>query len=188
MDQPPPYNNENENPAPYPPQQQAPQGYQPQHHQPQGYPPQGHPPQGYPTQGYPPQGYPPQGYSYQGYQPQGYQPPPPTGMMQQQQSNNTTVVVANQPQPAAVTTMIPVVNDHMILSILACVFCCWPIGLCAIIKSSEARNLYIAGDYANAMVSARTARNLALIALVCGICIYPLIIILRLVVFAPTYN
>ncbi|XP_046856839.1 cysteine-rich and transmembrane domain-containing protein WIH2-like [Xenia sp. Carnegie-2017] len=156
MEQPPSYTNEKENPAQYSPQQQEPQN------------------QGYPLQDYPPQTYPPHGYPPQTYPPQGYPPQPPTGMIQQQQSNNTTVVVQNQPQPAAVTTMIP---DHMGLSIFACLCCCWPIGICAIIKSSEVRNLYDTGDYAGAIASAESAKKLAAISIGIGMIFYVVVIL-----------
>ncbi|CAB4039351.1 CD225 dispanin family [Paramuricea clavata] len=58
----------------------------------------------------------------------------------------------------------------MTLSVLVCVFCCpLLIGIFAILKSSEARNRYAAGDYAGAVASARRARNLAFVAVVCGL-------------------
>ncbi|XP_046856826.1 trafficking regulator of GLUT4 1-like [Xenia sp. Carnegie-2017] len=153
MEQPPSYTNEKENPAQYSPQQQEPQN------------------QGYPLQHYPPQTYPPQGYP----------PQPPTGMIQQQQSNNTTVVVQNQPQTSAI--MVPVVNDHLVLSIFSCLFCpIWPIGLVAIIKSLEVRNLYVTGNYAGAIASAETARKLAGISIGIGIALYVVFTILGIVV------
>ncbi|XP_046856846.1 transmembrane protein 91-like [Xenia sp. Carnegie-2017] len=100
-------------------------------------------------------------------------------MIQQQQSNNTTVVVQNQPQPAAVTTMIPVVNDNMGLSIFACLCCCCPIGIFAIIKSCEVRNLYVAGDYAGAIASAESAKKLAGISIGIGMFFYVVSIIIH---------
>jgi hypothetical protein len=39
-----------------------------------------------------------------------------------------------------VATVIPIVNDQMGLSIFACLCCCWPIGIFAIMKSSEVRD------------------------------------------------
>ncbi|CAB4023387.1 proline-rich transmembrane 1-like, partial [Paramuricea clavata] len=66
------------------------------------------------------------------------------------------------------TAVNAVVNNQMKLSIIACLFSCWPIAIFAIIKSCKARNRYKAGDYAGAMVSARKARNLAYAAQVCG--------------------
>ncbi|XP_046856815.1 cell death-inducing p53-target protein 1 homolog isoform X8 [Xenia sp. Carnegie-2017] len=192
MEQPLPYSNEKENAAPYLPQQQEPllgehtEKYPPQGYPPQGYPPQGYPPQGYPAQGYPPQGYPPQGYPAQGYPPQGYPPQgyplqQLAGMTQEQQ--NKTVLVQKQPQLVAVTIMNPIVNDHMGLSIFACLCCCWPIGIFAIIKSSESKNHYHAGNYDEAKRSAKTARNLAIIAIICGIILALLMIILRVATF-----
>jgi hypothetical protein len=52
----------------------------------------------------------------------------------------------------------------------------------------QARNLYTAGDYAGAVAAAQTARNLSYAAIICGLIIYPLIIVLRVVVFAATTN
>ena len=170
-----------------------------------GYPPQtsgqaypappqaAYPPQ--PMAGYPPQpmaGYPPQptaGYPQQAGQPppqKGYAPAPtgypPPGHIQQQpmgytstHNTNTTVVLT---QPATVTTaVIPYMNDYMGLSIFSCLCCCWCIGLFAIIKSSEARSNYAAGNYTQALASATTARNLSYAAIFCGIGVVILIII-----------
>ncbi|XP_046856831.1 uncharacterized protein LOC124450249 [Xenia sp. Carnegie-2017] len=147
-------------------------------------PPQTYPPQGYPqnlsTSRLPPQTYPPQGYPPQPYPPQGYPPQPPTGMIQQQQSNNTTVVVQNQPQHSAI--MVPVVNDHLGLSIFSCLFCpIWPIGLVAIIKSLEVRNLYVTGNHAGAIASAKCARKLAGISIGIGIVLYVVFTIMGVV-------
>ncbi|XP_046858834.1 transmembrane protein 233-like [Xenia sp. Carnegie-2017] len=114
----------------------------------------------------------------QGYPLQHYPPQPPTAMIQQQQSNNTTVVVQNQPQPSAI--MVPVVNDHLGLSIFSCLFCpIWPIGLVAIIKSLEVRNLYVAGDYAGAIASAESAKKLAGISIGIGMFFYVVSIIIH---------
>ncbi|XP_046856835.1 cysteine-rich and transmembrane domain-containing protein 1-like isoform X2 [Xenia sp. Carnegie-2017] len=171
MEQPPPYSNQKENPAPHPPQQQEPLlGEHTEKHPPQGYPPQGYPPQSYPPQGYPAQGYPPQGYPLQQL----------AGMTQEQQ--NTTVLVQKQPQTATVVKTLPILNDYMGLSVFACLFCCWPVGIFAIIKSRESRNHYNAGYYDEAMRSSITARNLAVIAIICGIILVPFMIVLRVAV------
>ncbi|XP_046856836.1 cysteine-rich and transmembrane domain-containing protein 1-like isoform X3 [Xenia sp. Carnegie-2017] len=160
MEQPPPYSNQKENPAPHPPQQQEPLlGEHTEKHPPQGY-----PPQGYPAQGYPPQGYPLQQLA---------------GMTQEQQ--NTTVLVQKQPQTATVVKTLPILNDYMGLSVFACLFCCWPVGIFAIIKSRESRNHYNAGNYDEAMRSAKTARNLAVIAIICGIILFCGLIIVPLI-------
>ncbi|XP_028402658.1 uncharacterized protein LOC114525485 [Dendronephthya gigantea] len=183
MEQPPPYSQGNQYPpqsAPYPPEQHP--GYPPQKdHGGSGYPPQGYPPQG---QGYPPQGqgYPPQG---QGYPPQGHFQQP--AGFSSQTNNTTTVVVQNQPQ-VVTSTVIPVVNDQMGLAIFACLCCCPLIGLIAIVKSSESRSRYVSGDYVGAVSSAQSSRNLSYAAIVCGLIMIPLIIVLRVVVFATTYE
>jgi t-SNARE complex subunit (syntaxin) len=44
----------------------------------------------------------------------------------------------------------------------------------------------MAGDYAGAVSSAQSARNLAYAAIVCGLILIPLIIVLRVVVFAAS--
>ncbi|XP_031567663.1 proline-rich transmembrane protein 1-like [Actinia tenebrosa] len=118
-----------------------------------GYPPQGQP--GYPPQGQP--GYPPQGQP--GYPPQG-----------QPVSHTVTVV---QTAPA----MYP--PDHCVLSWFACLCCFWPVGICAIINSSNARDAINRGDLASANNYSQTAKKYAMIAIVVGICVILLSIILR---------
>ncbi|XP_028402653.1 putative transmembrane protein DDB_G0267530 [Dendronephthya gigantea] len=159
------------------------QGYQPQG---QGYQPQG---QGYQPQG---QGYQPQGQGYQpqgqGYQPQeqgyqfkgqGYQHQVNTqepGGYTSQNINSTTVHVTQNPQPQIATGVPPVVNTHLILSIIACVCFSPPIGIFAILKSSEAQRRYMVGDYVGAVASARSARNLSIAAIICGLIIVIIIV------------
>ncbi|XP_046858831.1 AT-rich interactive domain-containing protein 1A-like [Xenia sp. Carnegie-2017] len=202
MENPPPYTIETQNPAyihgsppnvaqpGYPPQQQQP-GYPPQQQQP-GYPPQqqqpGYPPQQQQPAYSPPQpaGYPPE----KNFSPQGY-PLKVTHLHPHQECNKATTARQlscsyNQPQPTVVATTIPVVNDHMILSIVAFLCFCWPIGLVAIIKSLEARNRFAAGDYAGAVTSAHTARNLSSIAIVCGIIIYIVVIVVEVAVVSSS--
>uniref|UniRef100_UPI00397E9E1C CD225/dispanin family protein n=1 Tax=Salmonella sp. s54925 TaxID=3159674 RepID=UPI00397E9E1C len=98
--------------------------------------------------------------------------------------NNTTVVMT---QPSVVTTaVIPYVNDNMGLSIFSCLCCCWIIGIFAIMKSSEARNLYVAGDYNGAMMAAQTARNLSIAAIVCGISGATIYFIIQMIVISSS--
>ncbi|CAB3988550.1 proline-rich transmembrane 1-like [Paramuricea clavata] len=62
------------------------------------------------------------------------------------------------------------------LSIFACLCFFWPVGIFAIIKSLEARNRHMAGDYSGALTSAQTARYLAWGAILCGVILYVIII------------
>ncbi|XP_046856830.1 metacaspase-1-like [Xenia sp. Carnegie-2017] len=192
MEQPPRYLNEKSNPTPHPVQQQSaqnqdypppdytPQGYTLPDYTPQGYTLPDNTPQGYTLPDYTPQGYTlpdytPQGYTLPDYTPQDYTLPDYTPQGYTQKNYSLQTVAENQPQPAAETN--PVINDHMTLSIVSFLCCCWPIGIFAIIKSREARNRSVAGDYEGAIASAYIAKNLAVIAIVCSIVCFPLLIL-----------
>ena len=54
------------------------------------------------------------------------------------QTTNTTVAVAGQPVTTPQkTTDYEVPSDYMALSLVVCLFCCWPIGIFALIASSK---------------------------------------------------
>ncbi|EDO36299.1 predicted protein [Nematostella vectensis] len=169
-------------PAP-PPQQ----GYPPPQ---QGYPPpqQGYPP---PQQGYPPpqQGYPPpqQGYpaQQQGYPPaqQGYPAPQQgyqtTGGYPYTTQHNVTIVTGG---PAVVVGGVPA-PDYCGLSLFSCLFCCWPIGLVAVINAKHAREANQRGDYARASTYSQMARRYANIAITAGIILIICIVVFRIFAF-----
>ena len=102
-----------------------------------GYPNQAPPPPQYTPSAQPaPQyGYPPNQPGYAHFQP-GY--PPAQGYSQHSQA---VVVVQSAPgnrEP---------INYYMIWSILNCIFCCWILGIAAIVMSLQAKSQHKAGEY-----------------------------------------
>ncbi|XP_067662943.1 trafficking regulator of GLUT4 1-like [Haliotis asinina] len=159
-----------------------------------GYPDQPPPGYGQPQPGY---GQPQPGYGQPqpGYgQPQpGYgQPQPGYGQPAQPgygyaTTDNVNVVVA-QPQTMVVQ---PAVRppDYLILSIVSCFFC-WPMAICALMYSNNSRNSAHSGDLVSAESQGRTARNIAIAAIVIGIIIVVVAIVVRVVLvssYTTTY-
>ncbi|XP_070539141.1 proline-rich transmembrane protein 1-like [Ptychodera flava] len=60
-------------------------------------------------------------------------------------------------------------NDHLVLAILACIFCFWPLGLVAIIKALDVHHAVLAGDLERATDSANKANEFAVASIVLGI-------------------
>lgn len=114
--------------------------------------------QAYNQGGYGPN-YPPQGQSAY---PAGYSQPAP-GYYNQ---NQTSVLVA----PGAVTMNQPPPPDHMNLAIFVTLCCFWPTGIIAILKASEARSAINRGDILTAQSSSRSAKQMANISIIAGIC------------------
>lgn len=79
-------------------------------------------------------------------------------------------IVANQPGTYLVqpTMQIPP-PDYQALSWFACLCCCWPIGIVAILKSNEVRNALSRGDFNSARIASNSARNLAYTAVGIGV-------------------
>ena len=75
------------------------------------------------------------------------------------------------PAPAPQTDAAPV-RDYLIFSILALIFCAWPLAIPAIVFSIRANNLKRRGDIAQAQVEARRARLWLLLSVVLGIVVW----------------
>ncbi|XP_028402654.1 uncharacterized protein LOC114525483 isoform X1 [Dendronephthya gigantea] len=112
-----------------------------------------------------------------GYQPRGQEYLPQRNIQQSVGCTNTSSVSYSPSTP-----LIPmhaqlspgigrVMETYMALSVVSCLFFL-PIGIFAIVKSSEAQNRYMAGDYAGAMASAKLAKNLAISVIVLGLSIF----------------
>jgi len=50
-------------------------------------------------------------------------------------------------------------NNYLVLSILSTIFCCWPLGIPAIIHASNVNSKFAEGDYAGAREASRKAKN-----------------------------
>src|ERR1700758_3987632 len=79
------------------------------------------------------------------------QPPPPPGYQPQQ-------------PPAAQAP-----NNYLVWSILVTLFCCLPLGIVAIVKSSQVNGLWAQGRYAEAQASADSARKWVIWSVVIGL-------------------
>ncbi|XP_013397293.1 proline-rich transmembrane protein 1 [Lingula anatina] len=127
--------------------------------------------QGYPQGGPPAYGqegaYPPQAQYYPQGQPYGQ---PITGQPQ-------TVMVVHTP-------MINPPPDHMIYAIVVTIFCCWPIGIFAIMKALACRDAINRGDITEAQAKSAEARRMSHWALGVGIGFIVLIILFLVIFYA----
>ena len=101
-------------------------------------------------------------------------------------------IVYTQPgiAPTAVVVTPVMVNppaDHMIFNIMMTVFCCWPIGIFAIMRSMACRDAVHRGDQSNAMRLSKEARRLGLWALGAGIGLMVLFVSVIIVVYAINF-
>ncbi|XP_060575816.1 uncharacterized protein LOC132733232 [Ruditapes philippinarum] len=130
------------------------------------------PPYGQPAQ--PPYGQPGQPYGQPGYGQPG------------QPYTSTQQVVITQPGQSGVIMTQSRPPDYMVPSILACLCCFCPTGLCAIYFAHRANQLANEGDMIEANRLSNNARNLMIASVVIGVAWIILVIVLRVVVFATT--
>jgi predicted secreted protein len=79
------------------------------------------------------------------------QPPPPPGYPPQQ-------------PPAAQAP-----NNYLVWSILVTLFCCLPLGIVAIVKSSQVNGLWAQGRFAEAQASANSAKRFVIWSAIIGV-------------------
>ncbi|MGE2817105.1 CD225/dispanin family protein [Mycobacterium heidelbergense] len=79
------------------------------------------------------------------------QPPPPPGYPPQQ-------------PPAGQAP-----NNYLVWSILVTLFCCLPLGIVAIVKSSQVNGLWAQGQYAEAQAAADSAKKFVIWSAVIGV-------------------
>lgn len=53
-------------------------------------------------------------------------------------------------------------ENYLILSIMATIFCCWPIGIFAILKAAKVRELWALGDHVGAQKASNDAKKLTI--------------------------
>eukprot|EP01087_Luapelamoeba_hula_P013594 TRINITY_DN387_c2_g1_i1.p1 TRINITY_DN387_c2_g1~~TRINITY_DN387_c2_g1_i1.p1 ORF type:complete len:146 (+),score=7.28 TRINITY_DN387_c2_g1_i1:207-644(+) len=137
-----------------------------------------------PAYGQPPQAsYQPQGYDQPIYNP----PPQPQYATQQAypvdgypaKPYNATPLLAEQGQYGAM----PDGTCYLICSFLACFFCCWPLGIVAIIFAARTHDLAHHGDADGAWRAARATRVWIIVTIVAGCAFAVLFTILRFVVW-----
>lgn len=53
-------------------------------------------------------------------------------------------------------------ENYLIFAILMTIFCCWPVGIFAIIKATKVKELWALGDYAGAQKASDDAKKLTI--------------------------
>ena len=133
-------------------------------------------------------GYPQQTYGYQ-YPPQqqAYAAPPGYTAVGQHAPQGGVVLA----QPGVVPTQVVVANviaspppDHMIFNIFMTLFCCWPIGIFAIMKSMACRDAINRGDAQQAIRLSKEARRLGYWTLGIGVLTVAVSIIMLVIIYA----
>ena len=76
------------------------------------------------------------------------------------------------------------VKDYFLHNILVLVFCCLPIGIVGIIKSSECKSAIAVGDVARAQRLSAEAKKMATIGCICGSVLIGLIVVFYVVLLA----
>ena len=117
-----------------------------------------------------------------GVVPPGYAYPPQQGGYPQQ--NHYQPVVVAQPVPVNQQTMGGTPPNHSTLAWLTCLFCCWPLGLIAIIKSRDVDSAADRGDIEGAKLASKSARKFGYCSLGFGIGSYVIAAIILVVYFA----
>jgi hypothetical protein len=90
-------------------------------------------------------------------------PPPPPGYPPQQ-------------PPAAQAP-----SNYLVWSILVTLFCCLPLGIVAIVKSSQVNGLWAQGRYAEAQAAADSAKKFVIWSVVIGIIVNAIVIAVNVV-------
>ncbi|XP_045205339.1 proline rich transmembrane protein 1B-like isoform X2 [Mercenaria mercenaria] len=85
---------------------------------------------------------------------------------------SATYVVSRQPQQGGTVIYRSRPPDYLIPSIIACLFCFWPTGLCAVVYAKEANDKAVAGDFRGAERMATKARNMLVSSVVIGAIIW----------------
>ncbi|XP_055892852.1 uncharacterized protein LOC106061272 [Biomphalaria glabrata] len=63
-------------------------------------------------------------------------------------------------------------DNHLCMSIFVLICCFWPIGICAVVQSSQVNQLYAQGKHVEAQQKSRSARSLSIAGMVLGFISY----------------
>ncbi|KAK7002644.1 proline-rich transmembrane protein 1-like isoform X1 [Biomphalaria glabrata] len=95
-------------------------------------------------------------------------------------SNNIVVV---QPGHSSATIVVEEIKDYTCLSVFVLLFCCLPLGVCALIKAQQSQTYLAQGNRLQAHESAYTARNLSIAGMIVGPILITIIVLLNVFVF-----
>ncbi|XP_021379300.1 tumor suppressor candidate 5 homolog [Mizuhopecten yessoensis] len=97
----------------------------------------------------------------------------------QQSSSQSSVVVVQQP-PQIYQQMTTPPSDYLGWSICGCLCCLWPIGICAIVASMNARSAVDRGDLEDAKTNSNVALGINITNTVIGIIFFVVIVVVVL--------
>ena len=106
-----------------------------------------------------------------------------------QMTSTQSTVIVNQPQQAPVMVVIEAPDDYLLPAILSCIFCfcCFPLGIGAIVAASNSRSQAANMKYVEAGKSATVAKTLIILAILWGI-LNIIVIIAKLIIMADQQN
>ena len=90
------------------------------------------------------------------------------------------VVVEEAPQSGGSAPATPPQN-YLVMAILVTIFCCWPLGIPAIVFAAQVNSKFAQGDYAGAEESSKKAKMWSIISLIAGLVIGLLYVLLMMV-------
>lgn len=102
-------------------------------------------------------------------QPYGYDQPPNSGQPVPQQpalqygTPAVTAVVVSQPGNVPIIPAQPYPQSYMAVSVVGCLCCIWPIGICVMIASWNVQSAIARGDITSAQSSSKTAKIINII-------------------------
>ncbi|XP_070537652.1 proline-rich transmembrane protein 1-like [Ptychodera flava] len=70
-------------------------------------------------------------------------------------------------------------NDYLVWSILSCIFCFWPTGIAAIVKSLDVRKAVSMGDREKAERSSKITKYLILATIIVGVILLITVIVIQ---------
>ena len=73
------------------------------------------------------------------------------------------------PMVAGAWQVMPLVPNYLWQAIVVTLFCCWPLGIPAIVYAAKVDSLRLSGDLAGAMAASASARNWCLVAFFLGL-------------------
>ena len=89
-----------------------------------------------------------------------------------------------QPQYGQPAYGAPEPDNYLIWAILSTVFCCLPLGVVSIIKSTSVTKLWAMGDHAGAQKAAEDAKKFAIWSAVASVVVWVVLIIFYIIIFA----
>ncbi|RNL86500.1 CD225/dispanin family protein [Halostreptopolyspora alba] len=101
--------------------------------------------------------------------PGGYGPPPP-------------------PQGGAGPQAGPAPDNWLVPAILATIFCCWPLGIPAILAAAKVNEYWNLGDHAGAHEQSSKAKKFTIIAAISAVVVWILIGLLYFLMFAAMFS